>query len=803
MDLNDLTITNNTLLIIPNNIKSKMLKRLSKSNALLNIKIMSIEEFKNKFYFSYDEKSIYYLMNKYNYKYSIAKEYLDNLYYVDESDYKNEKLRFLKNLKLELNDNNLLIIDTLFKEYIKQYKIVVYGYDYINKFYKKMFDEVSDYTEVKIIQKEKRDNKNLIVYEFKNIESEISFVAQKIIDLIKSGIDINQIFITNVSSEYYEVIKRIFNFYNLPVCLDENNSIYSTTLISDFLNKLKQSGSIENSIEVITKNYDLNVTETSSIFNKLVNVCNKYNFEKLDGTIIKCIEEELKNTNISKINLTNSIKCINIKDNMFDDREHIFIIGFNQGTIPTLYKDEDYLGDNIKSLLNIETTTEKNIIEKQIISNIINKIPNLTISYKLVSPFDSYYASSLIDELDMEVIKPNEEKYNYSHLYNKIQLSQKLDTMIKYNTAENNLDVLYSNYNNLEYLKYDNKFTGIDKDCLKQYLDNKLLISYSSIDNYFRCAFRYYINNILKLDKYEETFPQFIGNLFHDILSKAFEDDFNYEEEFNNYVKDKDLSNKELFLINKLKDELLFVIETIKQNDKYSKLNETLYEQKIYIDKSRDIKITFMGIIDKLKYKIDNGKTYVSIIDYKTGNTPTNLNNTIYGLNMQLPIYLYLAKNYKQFQNVEFIGFYLQKVLNNEISVNGNEDYEILKRQALKLNGYSVSDESLLELFDSTYKDSEVIKSMKVSSKGFYSYAKVLSKEQIEKLTDIVDKNIDTAIDGILNAEFDINPKRIGQTNHGCEFCNYKDLCYMNEKNIINLEEHTDLDFLGCDEKWQ
>ena len=203
-----------------------------------------------------------------------------------------------------------------------------------------------------------------------------------------------------------------------------------------------------------------------------------------------------------------------------------------------------------------------------------------------------------------------------------------------------------------------------------------------------------------------------------------------------------------------------------------------------------------MGIIDKLKYKIENGKTYVAIIDYKTGNTPTNLNNTIYGLNMQLPIYLYLAKNYKQFENVEFVGFYLQKILNNEISVKGNEDYELLKRQALKLNGYSTNNETLLELFDSTYKDSEVIKSMKISSKGFYSYAKVLSKEQIDKLTELVENNINKAIDGILNCEFDINPKRVGQTNLGCEFCSFKDLCYMNEKNIVNLEEHKDLDFL-------
>jgi len=470
MDLNNLTIYNNTLLIIPNNIKNKVIKKLSSENILLNIKIMSIEEFRNSFYFSYDEKTIYYLMNTYNYKYTIAKEYLDNLYYIDtDNNYDNEKLIFLKNLKLELVSKNLLNINKLFINYIKNYKVVIYGYDYVNNFYKKMFNKVSEYTEVKIVEKEKSENKLLTVYEFKNIEEEISFVAKKIIDLIKNGVNINQIFISNISSEYEEVLKRIFKFYNLPLDLDENKSIYSTSLATTFLRQLKQSKNVNSSIQYITENYNLNISENLSLFNKIVNICNQYNFNEVDNTIIDCIEEEFKNTQINKIVLSNKITSINHKDNMFNNQEYIFIIGFNQGTIPTLYKDEDFLGDNVKSLLGIETTTEKNVIEKQIISNIINKIPNATITYKLVSPFDTYYPSSLIDELNMKVIKNTEEDYNYSNIYNKIMLSQKLDTMIKYNTLENNIELLYSNYKHIDYLKYDNKFTGINKNNFKKY----------------------------------------------------------------------------------------------------------------------------------------------------------------------------------------------------------------------------------------------------------------------------------------------------------------------------------------------
>ena len=201
-----------------------------------------------------------------------------------------------------------------------------------------------------------------------------------------------------------------------------------------------------------------------------------------------------------------------------------------------------------------------------------------------------------------------------------------------------------------------------------------------------------------------------------------------------------------------------------------------------------------MGIIDKLLYKKENGKTYLVIIDYKTGSPHTNLNNTIYGIDMQLPVYLYLAN--KKIKGAEVIGFYLQKILNNEIIKEKGKTYEKQKKDNLKLQGYSINDEELLSKFDSTYKDSEIIKSMKVGNNGFYAYSKTITKDQIKKLIEITEKNIDKAFNDIQDCKFDINPKRIGKNLVGCEYCKYKDICYMKEENIINLDEYKMLEFL-------
>ena len=90
-----------------------------------------------------------------------------------------------------------------------------------------------------------------------------------------------------------------------------------------------------------------------------------------------------------------------------------------------------------------------------------------------------------------------------------------------------------------------------------------------------------------------------------------------------------------------------------------------------------------------------------------------------------------------------------------------------------------------------------MIKGMKLSSKGFYAYTKVLNQNQINKLEQLTKEKIKETTDNILNLQFDINPKKIGQNLIGCEFCSFKDICYQREENIVYLKEQNYHDFLG------
>ena len=758
-------IENGTLFIVPGTLKNRVIKEVREKFGLVDVKFMDIFQFRDQFYFTYDRKTVYYLMKKYHWKYEVCLVYLKNLYYINDCEYSYEKLIFLRDLKRELDEKGLLIYDPLFRDRLKSKKVLVYGFSSISLFFRKMFDEVGLITCVDILEMEKKNYSPDSIYEFETLEQEVNFVAIKISDLIRNGVDINKIKIANVSSDYYNTLIRIFGFYHIPIYFPRKISLYSTSIGKYFFLCLN------NDIQVTLDQISTRFPDCRDEYNLIVDVLNQYCWCENYLDIRDMLVYEFKNTYLKEKRFFKEVECIELKNNIIEDDLHVFLMNFNQGSIPIIYKDEDYITDVMKGSLNtLESTVQLNLNERKEMLEVIHRIKNLVLSYKKESAVGSFIISNLNDELGLEVCRNFMDSYQYSNLYNELRLARDIDEFVKYGTVTSELSVLYRHYPDVSYLSYDNRLTGIDKGKLEKYLNHQLLLSYSTIDHFYRCSFRYYIHHILKLSIYEDTFMTTLGSLFHLILSKAFVvDDFNLDREYDHFIAScgKEFSFKEKFFLDKLKGELHFIVDAIQKQIEFCSLKEACYEKEIYVDKSNGMKITFMGIVDKIVYDTFDDQCIVSIIDYKTGNPNIQINHTIYGIEMQLPVYLYLVKSTSEFSNVTIAGFYLQKVLNNEILRDNEHTYSELKMNNLKLQGYSNEDVSVLEKFDSSFADSHVIKGLRTTKNGFASYSKVLNHGQIERLVSIVDSKIDEAIDSILNAKFDINPKRIGKVNYG------------------------------------
>ena len=745
-------IENNSIVICSNRIKKEILLNC---NYLKKIKFITIEEFIKNYYGTYKTEAIYYVMEKYGYTYDVAKEYLDNIFYNYEP---------LKDMYYDLECNDLLIVDELFKKEVLNKKIYVIGYYNLDKY---VVDTLKELNAIFI-----NNNNKCIhdVYELKTMDDEIVFVIN---DIIKNHKDnIKDVYLVNIDNTYNNSIKRLFKLFNLNINLKENNSIYAIKEVQEFVKYLKEKNSI-----------DLDLINNVDIKNKIIDIINKYNITNIDNYYIDILESNIKNCYIDNITYDNAVNVIDIED-MFLDDKYYYIMNFNQGSVPKVFSDDKLIKDSNRSILGLNTSLDCLNNYKKMVIHKLNNYKNITITYKLNDYFKSYIRSPLVDELKLNVIKDIKIEYNYSNKYNKLELAKMLDDYSLFNIEGDNLNDLYTTYSDINYSTYNNEFSGLDNNLLKDYLNNSINISYSSMDSFFKCQFRYYIDNILRLGDYENTNKKLIGNLFHDVLSKMYNEDFDLKKEYNDYLKDKELTNKEKFYVDKVYSELELIIDTIKNHDKHSKYSEVLTEYPILIKKDSNLDIHVKGYIDKIKILRDNNNIYVSIIDYKTGNTDLSLDNINYGLNMQLPMYLYLIK--KDMNNANVIGFYLQKILENK-KLN-SKDKKKDELDSLKLLGYTIDNEGLIPIIDDTYTCSDVIKSMKITKNGFYKYAKLISDDEINKIVDIVDNHVNEVINSLENGDFKINPKRIDGELIGCKYCKFKDLCFKREENIVDLK---------------
>lgn len=762
---------NNKIVILNDYAKKSFIKKIDK---LINVKVITLSELKRKYYFDYDNKAIYFVSNKYNCIPEIAKIYIENIYYLKDID--NEKINFLKDIKNDLDTNNLLTYNNLFKEFLKGKEIVLYNLKYTDKFYKNIFKELEEYSKITIYN----DEDNSIVkelYKANNSEEEIAFVCSKITKLIKSGVNINNIKLANVKSDYEFIIRKTFKLFNIPINLPSFETIKSTSLVIKF--KELYNSDINETIEKLKE--FINTKEENDIYKSIISIVNNYLWSN-DFLLVKdMVFNDIDNIKTPREKLKNAVEVIEFKKELVTDEDYVFLIGYNEGVIPVNYKDEDYLSDSIKEKLGLSTSFELNENAMNETKDNIRNIKNLIVTYSSHNLSSEIYISSSYEK-DLFEEKELNISFNESNAYNKLKLVSEKDENSKFGTITDNLLKLSSHYKDMKYNSYDNKYKIIDKTKIKEFFKDGLTLSYTSINDYYMCSFRYYLNYILKVNKFEDTFEATVGSIFHKILSMCFDHDIDiirtYETEIEN--SNYEFNESEKFFLSILKDELVLIIETIKNQLSYTQLTNSMYEKKIVIDVDKDLQIRFKGFVDKILYNEFNGKTVVAIIDYKTGNPNLNINNTIYGLEMQLPVYIYLIKN--EIKDVKIGGFYLQKILNNTTDKEKRLD-------SLKLQGYTNSDLDYIDKVDSSFNDSKVIKSLRTSSKGFYYYSKMINDEEIDTLYNVVDSKIKEASMSILDSKFDINPKEMNNENIGCSFCKYKDICFMKPKDTIKLKE--------------
>ena len=747
----------NSIYIIPNSLKMKLLDILANSNKIYNITFISLEELEKHYFFDIKEDALLYLLDKTNENIDVLKLMLKSLYKIDiNKDYKETKLNNLKSLYLDLKDNNYLIFDKGYKEYLLTKNIFILGYSMLEPYQKEMLDSINtNYLDI-------TSNLSIdTVYKYHSMKDEIISTALKIRELNSKGISYNKIYLAGIDNSYNYLLKTIFKMFDIPIYLKSTNKITSLISVKDYL-----------------KDKDINHIKDINIKSKIMKIESDLNYAKNSKYYDILLKDRLENTDLDSIELVESVKILNEAIEvpyLVSDDECLFVLGFNQNHLPKIYKDEDYLSDNLKSKCNLNTSTIKNKLSKDSLVKVLGTIKNLTISYKLTSLTGEYAKSSLLNELNLKEVDSLNYSYNYSKEFNNYRVSSILDTYYKYHEEDKDFAFLTTNIDTSKYTSFDHKFKGINRPITPYSL------SYSNLDDLAKCPFKYYLKHILKLDSFDENFNTKIGNIFHSVLKDSYNDNFSFDISLNKALKDNPLDKRETILFKRLETELQKIVNYNKQVEKRSFLTEFYGEKRLEIPLCEHA--TLKGFIDKILFKPFHDKTYYAVFDYKTGSATLNLDYLEDGLYLQLPLYIYLINKSNLFDNPSFVGFFYQYLLQ---SYKDND--EQLKN--LKLVGYTTDDKIILSYLDEDYETDSFVKGLSVKKDGeLSSRSKILSDSELEDIIHSIDKALEKSLKIIDNNAFDIAPKIINNKNISCEFCPFKEVCFVSASDYIYLEK--------------
>lgn len=767
------------------------------SNQMRKITFKSFDEVKDDIYTTIDYQMLFHNMKE-DTNLEVLRIKLANSYFIQQDS--NEP--FLHELYL-YHQNNHLILDENHLSYYKSKKVYFVNYygddDLINqmlpflKHYERCFTTNSI-------------DKELTIFHFENYDDEILEVVNHIAILLNKKVDPAKIVIHKVNKDYLNKLEEYLMIYKIDYIVEGEGSFFDVDIVKNFFHDLKNYEAMR--LNKVLKDYLIDKKD-NKIFSKIGKVLEP--LIMLDLTINSITLDLIKDVFIHTIyqeEVTNAIKIENVLNHIYDDDTHIFIMNFSHGEIAHIYKDDTYLNDKIRKNLKLLTSFDKTQIEEKKILDCIHSYESIHLSYSTYCSSKIYMPSNLIKELAKKrivnicdasihiyhIVNEDMAKMRFFKAYALYRLYQKktFDYLYGYTYFCADLTKRYqSDFNaTLDYLALPTLF---------------MELSYTKLNDYFSCPFRFYLKYILNIEeKMEDNNSTFVGRMYHFVLEKVvakrYIDRRTKEEVLENisvyicdFVKNQtyEIKDKLKFYLNKFSEELKLIVEIIMDFMDHSSFEVLGLEQKL--EKQLDDYTVVVGLIDKiLKYQ-----EYYLVIDYKTNPVHPNWYALDVGLDLQLPLYLYLIK--ANDPNAKIAGSYLQSVFRTSLLKYEDKPLSKVMLEQLKYVGYTLQDRDVILAIDTNaLNGSGSLPKQIVSNKGFYKnfLKKSFTQTQFDAIILYVEKLIFEANKKIRKGLFPILPLTDEKNEFVCRYCRLKDLCYRNETMKKVYKKHDDFSYL-------
>ena len=347
-----------------------------------------------------------------------------------------------------------------------------------------------------------------------------------------------------------------------------------------------------------------------------------------------------------------------------------------------------------------------------------------------------------------------------------------------------------------------------------------MYLSPSQVETYHKCRFSYFLKYGLKIRERAkaEMNPMEFGTCVHYILEK-FLKKFNkaklqlltrqdikreinqllqeYSETFLGGFEDK--SHRFMYLFNRIVNSATIIVEHLIEELLQSEFTPDAFELNIgedvpayTLDLPDGGKVIIRGKVDRADVCEINGEKYIRIIDYKTGKRVFSLSDVMYGLDLQMLIYLSAISNSKEGRYRD--GYIPAGVLYlpataSAVSVGANLSEEDIKAELykkLRMNGLLLDNETVLDAMEKDIKG--VYIPISLGGKRVSGKDNLATLAQFGAIFSRIDKLIYEMATTLKDGKVDAIPAK-GSVD-ACEYCPYKSICrHRDEDSFVDVAE--------------
>lgn len=371
----------------------------------------------------------------------------------------------------------------------------------------------------------------------------------------------------------------------------------------------------------------------------------------------------------------------------------------------------------------------------------------------------------------------------------------------------------------LDTILLNNPYVITSKETAKRLFGSNLQLSASKIESYYLCPFKYFCQYGLKARPREKVNvdARLFGNTVHFVLEKIISEQGmdkliqSSEQEIDELVKTYLQSYLEMlggtamhterfvYLVERIGKTLSIILSNLIAEFSQSDFRPVDFELSMGGEEGQlssytlklptDEIIEISGKIDRVDTFVKDGKKYIRIIDYKTGNKTFSLAEVMYGLNMQMLLYLSALRSlgyerYSEGGHYELVPagvLYMPSAVKYE-QVDNLSDFEksgmdtVLQKHNsnLKMNGLLIDDSTILDAMEKGCKGVFIPVKQKKSDAALTSNS-LASLERFGKIFEYIDSKIMYMAEQIYDGQIHAVPVK-GKAD-ACQYCPYQAVC--------------------------